>query len=105
MVRSETFSSFGVSKMASTATVSTMGSVLGVLLYLVLVAIGLGSIVLGTVFVYRRLVNRGTRGTPLVVFTTGASILLFLGLWLVFDIWWVGCAVLGYARRTSHDPR
>lgn len=91
--------------MTSIAMVSTVGSVLGVLLYLVLVAVGLGSIVLATVFVYRCLVNRGIRGTSLVVLTTGASILLFLGLWLVFDIWWVGCAILGSVRRAPRDLR
>ncbi len=91
--------------MTSTAAASTLGSVPGVLFYLALVAFGLGSIVLGTVFVYRRLVRRGVRGASLVMFTTGAGILLFLGLWLVFDIWWLGRAVRESTRGSSHDSR
>jgi cytochrome bd-type quinol oxidase subunit 1 len=89
--------------MTSIGTTSTAGSVLGVLLYLVLVAIGLGSTVLATVFAYRRLVNRGMHGASLIVVTTGACILLFLGLWLVFDIWWVGNALIGSGRRASRE--
>lgn len=77
---------------------STVDTVAGLLFYLALVAVAMGSIVAATVFVHRRLSERGYGDAPLAWFTIGAAVVAFLGGWLIFDIYWIGRTIVRSLR-------
>lgn len=73
---------------------SAFDTVLGFALYLAIVAIGWCSMVASTIFVHRRLKAHGTAGGTLTLVTVLAGIGSFLGLWLVFDLYWIARSII-----------
>jgi len=83
------------------ATQASIGDVLGLTFYLVLVAVGIVSIVAATIFTHRRLYARGSRDGSLAMMTIASGLLYFLGLWLIFDLYWIGRQMIRFARRNA----
>jgi hypothetical protein len=77
-------------------------TVVGVLLYLSLVAIGLASTVLATVTIHRRLSDSGKDERTRVLGTVGAGVVCFLGGWIFFDIYWLGSRMLRLLRSSAN---
>jgi hypothetical protein len=77
---------------------SMFDTIAGLAFYLMLVAVGFGSIIAATVFVHRRLRERGWRDAPLAWCTIGAALVAFLGGWLIFDLYWTGRAIFRSLR-------
>jgi len=83
---------------------SVLNTVLGFALYLAIVAIGWGSMVASTIFVHRRLKTHGIAGGTLTLITVVAGIGSFLGLWLIFDLYWIGRSFVRLIRRRPALP-
>jgi hypothetical protein len=64
--------------------------------------VALASVVFATMAAYRRVQQRGLRGGSAVAMTTLAGLVVFLGGWIVFDVYVV---IREVTRRFRHPAR
>jgi hypothetical protein len=85
----------------SFAKTSAVGAVVGFLLFLLVAAIGIASVVFATTAAHRWLARRGLRGRSAAGVTTLAALGIFLGGWLLFDFYVVARESARFVRRPS----
>jgi hypothetical protein len=78
-----------------------MGDIIGVAFYVAIALVGLVSTVLASVWTWRLVRRRGLNPWLAAIVVTVAAAFAFLGLWMVFDLYWIVAAVFKLARRSG----